>query len=115
MSTQAAAACFVAQWLTGIRALIPLGFGLALWAFVAGSTHTVPAHHEKRLTAALYPAAACAIAGVVASAVGYKPATVTLSAVLFFSGAAMTWYVARAQRPRRRRRRPAIRPVGVGS
>jgi tetratricopeptide (TPR) repeat protein len=98
----AAAACFVAEWLIGIRALIPLGFGLALWAFVAGSTHTVPAHHEKRVTAALYPAAACAIAGVVATAADAKPAAVTLSAVLLVSGGAMTWYVAMAQLPRRR-------------
>ena len=98
----AAAGCFVAEWLVGIRALIPLGFGLALWAFVAGSTHTVPAHHEKRLTAALYPAAACAIAGVVAAAVDAEPAAVTLSAVLLVSGGAMTWYVALAQLPRRR-------------
>jgi tetratricopeptide (TPR) repeat protein len=97
----AAAACFVAA-LIGIRALIPLGFGLALWAFVAGSTHTVRAHHEKRLTAALYPAAACAIAGVAAAVVDYAPATVTLSAVLLISGAAMTWYVAITQQPKRR-------------
>jgi tetratricopeptide (TPR) repeat protein len=98
----AAAACFVAVWLIGIQVLIPLGFGLALWAFVAGSTHTVPAHHEKRLTAALYSAAACAIAGAAAASFHDKPATVTLSAVLLFSGAAMTWYVAITQLPKRR-------------
>jgi hypothetical protein len=96
-----AIACFVVEWTTDIRALIPLGFGLALWAFVAGSTHTVPARHEKRVTRALYLAAACAIAGVVAAAVDAKTAAVTLSAVLLVSGA-MTCYTAMAQRSTRR-------------
>lgn len=98
----AATACFIAEWATDIGQLIPLGFGLALWAFVAGSTHTVPAEHEKRLTRGLYAAAACAIAGVVAAAIDAEPAAVTLSAVLLLSGGAMTWYTAIAQRPTRR-------------
>jgi tetratricopeptide (TPR) repeat protein len=94
----AAAACFIAEWITGIRTLIPLGFGLILWAFATGTTHTLAAQHQKRLTRALPVAAACAVAGVVTAAVDAEPAAVVLAAVLFIGGGVMMWYVTIAQR-----------------
>jgi tetratricopeptide (TPR) repeat protein len=99
----AAAACFVTEWITGTRMLIPLGFGLALWSFAAGSMHTIAPRRRKLAGRVLLASAICAMAGAITVALNIKPAAIAIAAVLLVGGAIMTWYVALADRPTQRR------------
>jgi hypothetical protein len=93
----------VTEWITGTRMLIPLGFGLALWSFAAGSMHTIAPRRRKLAGRILLASAICAMAGAITVALNIKPAAIAIAAVLLVGGAIMTWYIALAERPTPRR------------
>ncbi|HEX5494629.1 MAG TPA: tetratricopeptide repeat protein [Mycobacteriales bacterium] len=89
-----AVACFVALPVTGARGLVPLGFGLAIWGVVAGSSGTTAENRWRLFTVVTAVAALFAVAGVVATALGAGAAASALGVVLLVGGIAAFWIVA---------------------
>ena len=86
--------------------LIPVGFGLVLWAFAAGHTHSLDQVRERRATVAAGIALACAVGCGVAAAADSHSIAVGLDAAVFLSGAVATWYVLIGSRRRSGRQHP---------
>jgi hypothetical protein len=90
-----AAACAVLAQTNGPAQLLPIAFGLGLWAMAAGLTHLLAPGQQKVVwlgTAAAVLLTAMAIAAILAAAPG---ATFAVALVLL-SGIAAAWFTALA-------------------
>lgn len=88
-----AVACVVYGLANGPAQLLPLAFGLGVWAMVVGSAHTVRADWHKGLVAAGAAAGALAAFATVATIAGLSGAA-TAVLVLLLSGIAALWVTA---------------------
>lgn len=88
-----AVTCVVFGLTNGPAGLLPIAFGLGLWAMVVGSAHTLRADWRKGLVAAAVLAAAAAAFATVATIAGLGGATTAVT-VLVVGGVAAIWITA---------------------
>jgi peptidoglycan/LPS O-acetylase OafA/YrhL len=88
--------CVIAASPTGVRELIPVGFGIGLWAIAFGMADTINPRRQRPLEVLSVLAIGCAIAATALAAVQVEGLAKVLGAIVFISGGAALWITARA-------------------
>ncbi|MCU1458697.1 MAG: hypothetical protein JWL73_2789 [Actinomycetia bacterium] len=80
--------CVIAASPTGLPELTPVGFGIAMWGFAIGTTHTINPRRQRQLEVLSVLAIGCAVIAILLAAVQVEGPATVFGAIVFIGGAA---------------------------